>query len=233
MRPSSSGPTVTVDGIGKTDAKSQHPVAYLEHRRSQGAERDLQMEQNLPFDIDALLVFGKVVENRSLSKAAALLGYAEVDGQPQADEAGIRPRHQAAAQEHASAHRDGPRREDLQPRREHPRRGQRRSRAGGRQQARAAGRTEGCDTRVRRHRLRVEGSGPRFCTAIPIRAWTSGWWTTWSTRSRTDSTWFSEPVRCRIRRLIARKVFSLELFLCASPDFMRQLHGADHRRRRN
>ncbi len=32
------------------------------------------MEQNLPFDIDALLVFGKVIECRSLSKAAALLG---------------------------------------------------------------------------------------------------------------------------------------------------------------
>ena len=32
------------------------------------------MEQNLPFDLDALLIFGKVVESRSLSKAAALLG---------------------------------------------------------------------------------------------------------------------------------------------------------------
>ncbi|MEO3756974.1 LysR family transcriptional regulator [Mycobacterium sp. B14F4] len=32
------------------------------------------MEQNPSFDLDALLVFGKVVENRSLSKAAALLG---------------------------------------------------------------------------------------------------------------------------------------------------------------
>jgi DNA-binding transcriptional LysR family regulator len=32
------------------------------------------MEQNLPFDLDALLVFGKVVESRSLSKAAVLLG---------------------------------------------------------------------------------------------------------------------------------------------------------------
>lgn len=32
------------------------------------------MEQNMPFDLDALLVFGKVVESRSLSKAAALLG---------------------------------------------------------------------------------------------------------------------------------------------------------------
>lgn len=32
------------------------------------------MSETLPFDIDALLVFGKVVENRSLSRAAALLG---------------------------------------------------------------------------------------------------------------------------------------------------------------
>jgi DNA-binding transcriptional LysR family regulator len=48
----------------KTDAEPQHPVAYLEQL----------MEQNLPFDVDALLVFGKVVESRSLSKAAALLG---------------------------------------------------------------------------------------------------------------------------------------------------------------
>jgi DNA-binding transcriptional LysR family regulator len=32
------------------------------------------MEQNLPFDVNGLLVFGKVVESRSLSKAAALLG---------------------------------------------------------------------------------------------------------------------------------------------------------------
>ena len=32
------------------------------------------MEQNLPFNVDTLLVFGKVVECRSLSRAAALLG---------------------------------------------------------------------------------------------------------------------------------------------------------------
>ena len=32
------------------------------------------MEQNLPFDLAALLIFGKVVESRSLSKAATLLG---------------------------------------------------------------------------------------------------------------------------------------------------------------
>jgi DNA-binding transcriptional LysR family regulator len=32
------------------------------------------MEQNMSFDLDALLVFGKVVESRSLSKAASLLG---------------------------------------------------------------------------------------------------------------------------------------------------------------
>jgi DNA-binding transcriptional LysR family regulator len=50
--------------MAKTDAEVQHPVAYLEQ----------PMEQNLPFDLDALLVFGKVVESRSLSKAAALLG---------------------------------------------------------------------------------------------------------------------------------------------------------------
>jgi DNA-binding transcriptional LysR family regulator len=42
----------------------QHAVAYLEQL----------MQQNLPFDVDALLVFGKVVECRSLSKAAMLLG---------------------------------------------------------------------------------------------------------------------------------------------------------------
>lgn len=32
------------------------------------------MEQNLTFDLDALLIFGRVVESRSLSKAAQLLG---------------------------------------------------------------------------------------------------------------------------------------------------------------
>src|SRR3982074_148361 len=37
-------------------------------------EQNSPVEQNLPFDRDALLVFGKVVENRSLSKAAVLLG---------------------------------------------------------------------------------------------------------------------------------------------------------------
>ncbi|OMC25610.1 hypothetical protein A5738_04065 [Mycobacterium colombiense] len=32
------------------------------------------MQQNLPFDLDALLVFGKVVDCRSISKAATALG---------------------------------------------------------------------------------------------------------------------------------------------------------------
>src|SRR6202000_3510269 len=32
------------------------------------------MEQNLPFDLDALLIFSKVVQCASLSKAATLLG---------------------------------------------------------------------------------------------------------------------------------------------------------------
>src|SRR6187397_2324529 len=57
-------PDGTTGYLGETATKMQHAVAYLEHL----------MEQNLPFDVDALLVFGKVVENRSLSKAAALLG---------------------------------------------------------------------------------------------------------------------------------------------------------------
>jgi DNA-binding transcriptional LysR family regulator len=39
--------------------------------RMRGAQT--AVEQNPPFDLDALLVFGKVVESRSLSKAAALL----------------------------------------------------------------------------------------------------------------------------------------------------------------
>lgn len=34
----------------------------------------MALERDLPFDLDALLIFGKVVENRSLSKAAAVLG---------------------------------------------------------------------------------------------------------------------------------------------------------------
>ena len=40
----------------------------------QGESAKAAVEQNMPFDLDALLVFGKVVESRSLSKAAALLG---------------------------------------------------------------------------------------------------------------------------------------------------------------
>jgi DNA-binding transcriptional LysR family regulator len=51
----------------------QHPVAYLEQIANR-EETETAVEQNLPFDLDALLVFGKVVETRSLSKAATLLG---------------------------------------------------------------------------------------------------------------------------------------------------------------
>src|SRR6266545_6853482 len=63
----------TAAEIVKTGAKPQHPVAYLEQA---GARKEhlRAVEQNLPFDVDALLVFGKVVESRSLSKAATLLG---------------------------------------------------------------------------------------------------------------------------------------------------------------
>src|ERR1044072_3142203 len=56
-------PDGTTGHLGETDPRAQHPVAYLE-----------RMEQKVPFDVDALLVFGKVVETRSVSKAATLLG---------------------------------------------------------------------------------------------------------------------------------------------------------------
>src|SRR3954465_1409071 len=68
-----SRPKVTGGETPETDAKAQHPVAYLERQRARRG-KEKHMEQNLPFDLDALLVFGKVVESRSLSKAAALLG---------------------------------------------------------------------------------------------------------------------------------------------------------------
>ena len=48
-------------------AKQTHGRNTLLHIRN-------EMKQNPPFDVDALLIFGKVVENRSLSKAAAVLG---------------------------------------------------------------------------------------------------------------------------------------------------------------
>jgi DNA-binding transcriptional LysR family regulator len=63
MRPSS-GPTVQLVKWPK-QPQNRNTLLHIWNKL---------MEQNLPFDLDALLVFGKVVESRSLSKAAALLG---------------------------------------------------------------------------------------------------------------------------------------------------------------
>jgi len=88
------------------------------------------MEQNLPFDVDALLVFGKVVECRSLSKAAALLGMPKstVSRKLTKLEADLGIK---LLRKHPPAHRHRPRREGLRPRRQHPGRGQRCARIGG------------------------------------------------------------------------------------------------------
>jgi DNA-binding transcriptional LysR family regulator len=53
-------------------SRSSSASKLRSHRRI--GEEEEPMEQNPPFDLDALLVFGKVIECRSLSKAAALLG---------------------------------------------------------------------------------------------------------------------------------------------------------------
>ena len=88
------------------------------------------MEQNLSFDVDALLVFGKVVESRSLSKAAVLLGMPKstVSRKLTKLEADLgikllrKNTHQLTVTDLG--------REGVRPRREHPCRGQRRSRTG-------------------------------------------------------------------------------------------------------
>ena len=115
------------------------------------------MEQNLPFDVDALLVFGKVVECRSLSKAAALLGMPKSTVSRKLtkleSDLGIKllrkNTHQLTVTDLGE--------KVYEPRRQHPDRGQRRSRAGRRQQAGTAGRAAGRHTGLRRHRLRVPG----------------------------------------------------------------------------
>ena len=181
------------------------------------------MEQNLPFDLDALLVFGKVVESRSLSKAAALLGMPKSTVSRKLTQAGIRPRHQAAAQEHPSAHRHRPRREGLRPRREHP--DARPTAFAPWWRAASRSRRASCGSRYRSSSASTTppGSAPRSCSAIPTRGLDirlvdnmvdpikDGFDVVFGTGPLQDST------------LIARKVFSLELFLCASPDFVEQL----------
>jgi DNA-binding transcriptional LysR family regulator len=49
-------------------------LLHIWNKSVRAMEASRPMEQNLPFDLDALLVFGKVVESRSLSKAATVLG---------------------------------------------------------------------------------------------------------------------------------------------------------------
>ena len=186
------------------------------------------MEQNLPFDLDALLVFGKVVESRSLSKAAVLLGMPKSTVSRKLTQTRVGPRHQAVAQEHASADRHGPRRKGLQPCGEHPDGGQRRARPGRGQQAGTQGELRvaipiflGID-----YASRV---GAAFLQHYPhsrldirlvdnlVDPIKDGFDVVFGTGPLQDST------------LIARKVFSLELFLCASPDFVAQLPEPDRR----
>ena len=180
------------------------------------------MEQNLPFDLDALLVFGKVVESRSLSKAAVLLGMPKSTVSRKLtkleSDLGIKllrkNTHQLTVTDlgekvysHAVNILD---------------RGQRRTRPGRGQQAGTAGRAEGRHPDLPRHRLRVR-VGAAFLQHYPhsrldirlvdnlVDPIKDGFDVVFGTGPLQDST------------LIARKVFSLELFLCASPDFVGQL----------
>ena len=61
---SRTGPNLTLDNTFEKGLK-RNTLFHFWNTRGK--------EQNLPFDVDALLIFGKVVECRSLSKAAALL----------------------------------------------------------------------------------------------------------------------------------------------------------------
>ncbi len=157
------------------------------------------MEQNPPFDLDALLVFGKVVESRSLSKAAALLGMPKSTVSRKLtkleSDLGIKllrkNTHQLTVTDlgekvydHAVNILAG---------------------ANGVRalvEGRGRNRRASCGSRYRFSSASTtrHGSAPRSCSAIPNRAWTSTWWTARSTRSRTASTWCSAPDRCRIRR---------------------------------
>ena len=157
------------------------------------------MEQNLPFDLDALLVFGKVVESRSLSKAAALLGMPKSTVSRKLtkleSDLGIKllrkNTHQLTVTDlgeqvyhHAVnilSEANGVR--ALVDASKHEPHGELRV---------AIPVFVGIDY--------ASGWAPRFCSAIRTRGWTSIWWTTWSTRSRTGSTWCSEPGHCRTRR---------------------------------
>ena len=158
------------------------------------------MEQNLSFDLDALLVFGKVVESRSLSKAAALLGMPKSTVSRKLtkleSDLGIKllrkNTHQLTVTdlgEKVYSHAVNILTEAN---------GVRALVEGSRQEPQGELRVAipiflGID-----YASRV---GAAFLQhIIPSCGWTSAWWTTWSTRSKTGSTWCSELGRCRIRR---------------------------------
>ena len=156
------------------------------------------MEQNPPFDLDALLVFGKVVESRSLSKAAALLGMPKSTVSRKLtkleSDLGIKllrkNTHQLTVTdlgEKVYAHAVNILAEAN---------GVRALVEGSRQEPQGELKVAipvfvGID-----YASRV---GATFLQRYPTRAWTSGWSTPWSTRSRTGSTWCSGPARCRTR----------------------------------
>jgi DNA-binding transcriptional LysR family regulator len=180
------------------------------------------MEQNLPFDLDALLIFGKVVESRSLSKAAALLGMPKSTVSRKLtkleSDLGIKLLRKNTHQLTVT---------DL-----------------GEQVYYHAGKIL---TEANEVRALVEGSKhePRgeLRVALPVFVgidYASRVGATFLQRypkSRLDIRLVDnlvDPVRdgfdvvfgtgpLQDSTLIARKVFSLELFLCASPDFVRQL----------
>ena len=186
------------------------------------------MEQNLPFDVDALLVFGKVVECRSLSKAAALLGMPKSTVSRKLSklesDLGIKLLRKNTHQLTVT---------DL---------GEKIYGHGVKILAEANG-----------VRALVEGSKQEpqgeLRVAMPVFVgidYASRVGATFLQRyphSRLDIRLVDNMVHpindgfdvvfgtgpLQDSTLIARKVFSLELFLCASPDFVRPTGGADHR----
>ena len=157
------------------------------------------MEQNLPFDLDALLIFGKVVESRSLSKAAAVLGMPKSTVSRKLtkleSDLGIKllrkNTHQLTVTDLGEKVYDHAVNILTEAN------GVRALVEGSKQEPQGELRVAipvfvGID-----YASRV---GAASFSAIPTRAWTSGWSTTWSTRSGTASTSCSAPGRCRIRR---------------------------------
>src|SRR5215213_11113563 len=95
-------PTPTFAEIAKTDAWAQHAVAYLERHGTEPTVRPRR-----PAGIRQGRRMPEPVEGGRPAR------HAEVDSEPQADQARSRPRHQVVTQEHPPADRHRPRREDL------------------------------------------------------------------------------------------------------------------------